>query len=401
MGLKKTFQIGKIVDPPEGPEHRLRRRPRPALWPERGPRPLQDDRRRQDLGQGPLRRRQDRRHRHADAPDDPGHPARRHVGAAARRVRHASRRRGAGRLRQLRPVTKWGPAAGSTRRPTAARPSRSSPRACRRARWAGSAWTGTARTRTSSSRSSTREKIGMGTRPSGAAEQRLHRRPSGETPKTTVPHRPRSSTTARPTRPASRPDDVIVAARRQADQEVRGPDERSAHTKPGDKVKVKVNAAATSRRRSRSTLGGGPPALAEAGQGPAGARPARSAASLGGQRENAQDQQGPDGVQNGGVYKSTDGGESWTRINSLNPRPMYFSQVRVDPSDDKYLYVLGVSLYRSHATAARRSRPTAATQRPRRPARPLDRPERRPAHAHRQRRRLLRHLRPHGHTGTT
>ena len=57
---------------------------------------------------------------------------------------------------------------------------------------------------------------------------------------------------------------------------------------------------------------------------------------------------GADGFEYGGVYKSTDGGESWTRINSLNPRPMYFSQIRVDPSDDKYLYVLGISLYRSN-----------------------------------------------------
>jgi photosystem II stability/assembly factor-like uncharacterized protein len=66
-----------------------------------------------------------------------------------------------------------------------------------------------------------------------------------------------------------------------------------------------------------------------------------------GQRENVQAQQGPDSFQYGGVYKSSDGGESWTRINSVNPRPMYFSQIRVDPTDDKYLYVLGVSLYRS------------------------------------------------------
>jgi photosystem II stability/assembly factor-like uncharacterized protein len=66
---------------------------------------------------------------------------------------------------------------------------------------------------------------------------------------------------------------------------------------------------------------------------------------LGGQRENIQDQQGPDGFQTGGIYKSTDGGETWKRINSLNPRPMYFSQVRVDPSDEKIIWVLGVSLY--------------------------------------------------------
>jgi photosystem II stability/assembly factor-like uncharacterized protein len=69
--------------------------------------------------------------------------------------------------------------------------------------------------------------------------------------------------------------------------------------------------------------------------------------AYGGQRENSQIAQGPEGFLYGGVYKSTDGGESWTRINSLNPRPMYFSQIRVDPSDDKYLYVLGISLYRS------------------------------------------------------
>ena len=68
---------------------------------------------------------------------------------------------------------------------------------------------------------------------------------------------------------------------------------------------------------------------------------------LGGQRENMQDQQGPDGTDFGGVYKSTDGGVTWKRINSVNPRPMYYSQIRVDPSDNNYLYVLGTSLYKS------------------------------------------------------
>jgi photosystem II stability/assembly factor-like uncharacterized protein len=67
----------------------------------------------------------------------------------------------------------------------------------------------------------------------------------------------------------------------------------------------------------------------------------------GGQAPNVQDQQGPNAHEYGGLFKSTDGGESWTRINSVNPRPMYFSQVRVDPSDEKHIYVLGVMLHRS------------------------------------------------------
>ncbi|MHB1423129.1 MAG: VPS10 domain-containing protein [Gemmataceae bacterium] len=68
---------------------------------------------------------------------------------------------------------------------------------------------------------------------------------------------------------------------------------------------------------------------------------------LGGQAANVQDKQGDNGFEYGGVFKSTDGGQSWQRINSLNPRPMYFSQIRVDPNDDNYVYVLGIALHRS------------------------------------------------------
>jgi photosystem II stability/assembly factor-like uncharacterized protein len=70
-------------------------------------------------------------------------------------------------------------------------------------------------------------------------------------------------------------------------------------------------------------------------------------AYLSGQRENVQDQQGPEGHEFGGVFRSADGGRSWTRINSLNPRPMYFSEIRVDPSDESFISVLGVQLHRS------------------------------------------------------
>ncbi|MGK0481287.1 MAG: photosystem II stability/assembly factor-like uncharacterized protein, partial [Planctomycetota bacterium] len=68
---------------------------------------------------------------------------------------------------------------------------------------------------------------------------------------------------------------------------------------------------------------------------------------LGGQRGNAQDEQGPDGFEYGGVFKSKDAGATWNRINSLNPRPMYYSEIRVDPSDENYIYVLGTRLHKS------------------------------------------------------
>ncbi|MCZ6836370.1 MAG: PDZ domain-containing protein [Planctomycetota bacterium] len=68
---------------------------------------------------------------------------------------------------------------------------------------------------------------------------------------------------------------------------------------------------------------------------------------LGGQRENMQDQQGEDGHEYGGLFKSTDGGDTWTRINSVNPRPMYYSEIRVDPSDDNHIWILGTSLYKT------------------------------------------------------
>ncbi|MEQ1828578.1 MAG: PDZ domain-containing protein, partial [Pirellula sp.] len=67
-----------------------------------------------------------------------------------------------------------------------------------------------------------------------------------------------------------------------------------------------------------------------------------------GQSPNVQDMQGANGHLYGGVYRSDDGGESWQRVNSLNTRPMYFSVVRVDPSDSNYVYVLGVNQFRSN-----------------------------------------------------
>jgi photosystem II stability/assembly factor-like uncharacterized protein len=48
-----------------------------------------------------------------------------------------------------------------------------------------------------------------------------------------------------------------------------------------------------------------------------------------------------------GVYRSDDGGSNWTKMSDTNPRPMYFSQIRIDPNDDHRIYVLGVELHMS------------------------------------------------------
>ena len=47
----------------------------------------------------------------------------------------------------------------------------------------------------------------------------------------------------------------------------------------------------------------------------------------------------------GGVFRSDDGGTHWTRMSALNPRPFYFSQIRVDPKNDQKVYVLGYALH--------------------------------------------------------
>lgn len=116
-------------------------------------------------------------------------------------------------------------------------------------------------------------------------------------------------------------------------------------TAPGDKITLKIlrddktqNVVVTVGERKG---GAGP-------FGPGGAKKGRPYhAYYGGQKENVQDQQGPDSHEYGGVYKSTDGGESWTRVNSLNPRPMYFSVIRVDPLDANHVYVGGIAVHRS------------------------------------------------------
>jgi photosystem II stability/assembly factor-like uncharacterized protein len=116
--------------------------------------------------------------------------------------------------------------------------------------------------------------------------------------------------------------------------------------KAGDKVRMKIlRENATNEVEvtfSERTAGG-----SGVGGGRAGTAAGPYSSGLGGQRENSQDKQGEDGFQTGGVYRSGDGGDTWTRVNSLNPRPFYFSRIQVDPNDDSNVYVLGISSYKS------------------------------------------------------
>ncbi len=49
---------------------------------------------------------------------------------------------------------------------------------------------------------------------------------------------------------------------------------------------------------------------------------------------------------NGGVYRSTDKGETWTRMAEIAavPRPMYFSKLKIDPNNDQRLWLSGVTM---------------------------------------------------------
>ena len=61
----------------------------------------------------------------------------------------------------------------------------------------------------------------------------------------------------------------------------------------------------------------------------------------------------------GGVYRTDDAGATWEQMSDTNPRPMYFSQIRIDPEDDHRIYVLGVQLFVSD-DAGRTFRTTGA-----------------------------------------
>ena len=47
----------------------------------------------------------------------------------------------------------------------------------------------------------------------------------------------------------------------------------------------------------------------------------------------------------GGIYRSEDKGETWKKMGDSNPRPSYYSQVRIDPNNDLRIWVLGAAMF--------------------------------------------------------
>src|ERR1700694_2673588 len=49
----------------------------------------------------------------------------------------------------------------------------------------------------------------------------------------------------------------------------------------------------------------------------------------------------------GGIYRSEDKGETWKKMSDTNPRPSYYSQVRIDPNNDLRIWALGAPMFYS------------------------------------------------------
>jgi len=62
-----------------------------------------------------------------------------------------------------------------------------------------------------------------------------------------------------------------------------------------------------------------------------------------------------------GTFRSLDRGDTWEKMSDTNPRPMYYSQIRIDPNNVDRLYVLGSQLFVSD-DAGRTFRNDGATQ---------------------------------------
>ena len=51
--------------------------------------------------------------------------------------------------------------------------------------------------------------------------------------------------------------------------------------------------------------------------------------------------------EHGGTYRSEDKGETWKKMGDIDPRPSYYSQVRIDPNNDLRIWELGAQMFYS------------------------------------------------------
>jgi photosystem II stability/assembly factor-like uncharacterized protein len=51
----------------------------------------------------------------------------------------------------------------------------------------------------------------------------------------------------------------------------------------------------------------------------------------------------PKTMKDGGVFRSDDRGETWRWVNSIDLRPFYYSQIRVDPTNENHVYTLATA----------------------------------------------------------
>ncbi|MFN8573652.1 MAG: hypothetical protein U0132_16475 [Gemmatimonadaceae bacterium] len=63
-----------------------------------------------------------------------------------------------------------------------------------------------------------------------------------------------------------------------------------------------------------------------------------------------------------GTYRSEDGGETWTRASDVNPRPMYYSHIYMDPTNDQRAWILAEPILKTEdGGKSWRQMPTAPT----------------------------------------
>ena len=77
------------------------------------------------------------------------------------------------------------------------------------------------------------------------------------------------------------------------------------------------------------------------------AQPGQGGGGGGGAGQQQQQQDRPPDPKQSGVWRSDDRGKTWRIMSNNNNRPMYYSQIRIDPTNDQIIYTMGASFYKS------------------------------------------------------